>query len=561
MRRSISRRSFLSRVSAVGAVAGTGFVAMSKSTTAQDADPWQDFGIAESFAALDSASNPDPEHVLRQGGGWRVLPNGADDHDNLEWALLNTVPGGAVRLVAGTYKLGSPVHIADFDGVLVGAGAARTTITCADAFNYELWEAPGGGKERGEPKPPPFPRASINGAITRPAPGYLMFYKTPLQSGEIPEDRANRIEVRNLRCRNAAIGEPWMFGDTVLAINVINSMDWHNPEVEHETTRQDVLVSGIEVDGYRSPAFGPFETACGCVGITGGLRLTANYNLDGVVDGDAQGFANGGLLGFVPAEGDVTIRSCTFRDCRVGPGVYGYRNGVVTFENNTTDGCRANCHAIWDVGGSRITMRSNDLHCDTFLLPPELADGATDVPGSLGCMIVLQGVEAAIGYAYNVQWLALANDHAAHERHPEAGPLGTWRPRGPVAAPQPSDLRAIDNHCESSTTPNTYCVHVIDVAKAVFGLGTVRALVLGNACEGSETCVSLEHVEDGRVLHNECASQSFGIELYDSPAALKAGNTFDFPPGVPGCEIRVLAPGEKIDFSRVVAGAGVCVPQ
>jgi hypothetical protein len=64
-----------------------------------------------------------------------------------------------------------------------------------------------------------------------------MFYKTPLQADEIPEDRANRIEVRNLRSRNAAIGEPWMFGDTVLAINVINSMDWHNPEVKHETTR------------------------------------------------------------------------------------------------------------------------------------------------------------------------------------------------------------------------------------------------------------------------------------------------------------------------------------
>jgi hypothetical protein len=62
------------------------------------------------------------------------------------------------------------------------------------------------------------------------------------------------------------------------------------------------------------------------------------------------------------------------------------------------------------------------------------------------------------------------------------------------------------------------------------------------------------------VIHNECASQGFGIELHGSPAAITSGNQFDFPPSVARCEIRVLAPGEKIDFSGVVPGAGTCMP-
>jgi len=43
-----------------------------------------------------------------------------------------------------------------------------------------------------------------------------------------------------------------------VCITIINSMDWHDPESAPETTRQDVLFSGFEVDGYKSSQFGPF---------------------------------------------------------------------------------------------------------------------------------------------------------------------------------------------------------------------------------------------------------------------------------------------------------------
>jgi hypothetical protein len=147
----IDRRGFLGRTAAIAA-AGLGAAA---------------FGDSGPMAAEPS---PDPAHLLRWGRGWKVLPTGHDDHDNLEWALRNTESGDTVRLVAGTYKIGSPILVPDFDGRLVGAGTARTTITCTDEFSYELWEAPGGGKDRNEPPPPPFPRRPLEGSTTRSAP-------------------------------------------------------------------------------------------------------------------------------------------------------------------------------------------------------------------------------------------------------------------------------------------------------------------------------------------------------------------------------------------------------
>jgi hypothetical protein len=253
----IDRRGFLWRT---GALAAAGFGA-TVSANAQDWDRWPNEQVDSKEHFRPWEPSPDPEHLIRSGRGWRVLPTGHDDHDNLEWALRNTESGGTVWLVPGTYKIGSPILVPDFNGRLVGAGAKRTTITCTDEFSYELWEAPGGGRDRNEPPPPPFPRRPIEGATTRSAPVLINFYKTPLRRGERPERRANRIEIHNIRCRGAMKGELWALGDEVLCINIVNSVDWRHPESAPATTRQDVLISGLEVDGYSTPSFGPFENA------------------------------------------------------------------------------------------------------------------------------------------------------------------------------------------------------------------------------------------------------------------------------------------------------------
>ena len=562
MGRSMSRRGFLSNVSIVGGAVGAAITVPAVKAHVQsfDADGWLDETLtpADRFGA---AQNPDPAHLFPRGGGWLVRPADGDDHDNLEWALRHTERGGTVQLVRGTYKVGRPIVVADFDGALVGAGASRTTITCTDEFSYEIWEAPGGGRDNGRPKPPPFPRISVNGSTTRTAPSLISFYKTPVAFGENPEDRANRIEIRNIRCRGAMLGELWAFGDEVLCINIVNSLDWHNPGAAPHTTRQDVHVSGVEVDGYRSPAFGPFENGCACISVLGGVILTSNYNLEGDVDGDALGIANGGLLGVTPAEGSVAFVSCTFRNCRVGPGAVGYRSGSVLFEHVTTDGCRGNCLQVIDVADTRVTIVDNDLRCDSILLPPQLAGGATDLPSSLGCVVALQGLGASIGYPQNLQWLTLAGDQVAHARHPEAGPLGTWRPQGPTAIPERSTFRIRGNSCESSLTANTYCLHLVDLSNLAYQYPSLTGLVVDNRCEQSQTCIGLEHLDGVRVSRNECSPQQFGVELHNTPRAIVSDNAFTFPNGVACCDIRTLALGDKIDFSRVVPGAGYCMPQ
>ena len=574
MHKSITRRAFIGRLGTAGALAG-GLVAPStlraRATFRDEGfhdgelDDWSDTDYGDYAGFSEPANNPDPEHVLQRSRGWKVLPNGVDDHDNLEWALRNTTHRGVVKLVAGTYKIGTPVVVPDFDGTLAGSGAARTTLTCTDEFSYALWEESGGDENN---RPPDFPRVSVDRSSTLTTPTLFSFYKTPLKPGEHPKDRANRIVIRDLRFHGVMRGSPWLAGDQALCMIIVNSFDWNNPEAELETTRQDVVVTRVKVDGYGTPAFGPFENACSCITVFGGPVLTPDYNLRGSIDGDAIGFENGGLLGVTPAPGNVTFNSCTLRNCRFGPGVVGYRDGTIAFLNNRTDGCRGNCLQIIDNSNVRVIVRNNDLFCNSFLLPPWLASGGasntepTDVPSSLGCVVAIQGLGAAIGYIENVQFPVLAWSEEARVGLDPAltGPLGTWRPQGPATAPRSSQFWIFDNACESSETINTYCVHLVDAANLAFGSSTLHATVWENDCTGSETCISLEHVTRGRVIQNECSSQAFGLELYNAQRTKILGNSFNFTQG-DGCEIHELTLGEKIDFSRVVPGAGVCLLQ
>jgi hypothetical protein len=543
----ISRRNF---VGVAGAALGGGWALPGIDTRAQS-------------GPSPSGANPDPQHIEATTGGYRLRPTGVDDHPNLEWALQNVGPGGTVRLVAGTYKMGKTAIVPDFDGKLVGAGANKTTITCTDELSYELWEAPGGGRDQGLPHPPPFPRTPIAGSLTKAAPGLFFFYKTPLQPGEDPVDRANRIEVRNLRCRGAMIGEPWAFGDEVLCFTVVNSIDWSSPGSMPHTTRQDVLFAGVEVDGYATAEFPVFGNACACITVLGGPILTDNYDLEGATDGDALGASNGALLALNPAQGDVTFRDCLFRNCRLGPGVVGHQDGNLLFDGITTDGCRGNCLQLIDNSNCRMEVRNCHLFCDSFLLPPELTPGGlfTDIPSSLGCVVALQGSAAAVGFPSNLRWLTLALDPAAHAAHPEAGPLGTWRPLGPALVPAPSTLRVSDNSCLSSGTPNSYCVHIIDVANLAFAAETLSATIRDNRCTGSQTCIGVEHVNDCVIRDNRCDSLEFGIELHNAFDARLRHNRIKFPNGVAGCEVRTLALGEKIDFYHALHGAGSCSAQ
>lgn len=100
---------------------------------------------------------------------------------------------------------------------------------------------------------------------------------------------------------------------------------------------------------------------------------------------------------------------------------------------------------------------------------------------------------------------------------------------------------------------------MIDAANLAFGLQTISATIRNNLCDGSQTCISVEHVNESRIIDNKCRSLQFGIELHDSLNSHTRDNEFRFPPG--GCEIHTLARGDKLDFYRVAPGAGICTSQ
>lgn len=542
MEHNISRRRFLTHAGVAGATAGL------------------NLSMSSAHAVGASTPNPDPYNVQARGTGFRVTPTGADDRPNLEWALRNIQPGGTVRLVKGTYKMGGAAIVPDFDGRLIGEGENKTTITCTDEYNYELWEKAG----KVGPRPQPYPRRFIDGSATKTPPGLILFYKTPL-AGRDPESVANRIEIKNLRCRGAMIGTDWTFGDEVLCFSVVNSIDWNNVNVAQEPSRQDFLLSNVLVDGYASDEFGVYNNGCACITITGSPILTDNYDLTGATDGDAFGASNGALLGTVPAPGDVTFRDCTFVNCRLGPGVVGHKDSDLIFDNIKTKNCRGNCLQIIDNSNCNVVVRDCNLTNDSFLLPPELTAGgaSTDIPSSLGCIAIFSGFSNGAGIPSNLRFLQLAVDQGARDRLDDnlkqvAGPLGTWRPQGPSTLPEPLKVRIIDSKCSSPGTANTYCIHAIDIASLVFSVPTLDMRIRRNRCIGSQTCISLEHVKQASVRDNRCRALTTGVELYDADNIRLRDNRYRFTGDGEGCEVLNLALGQKIDAYRVVPGVGSC---
>jgi hypothetical protein len=138
----MNRRNALKHIGAVGLLASSG---MGLSLINRTASAQVDLNLRDSFSPDPAVylSPPDPVHIIRRARGWKVLPNGDDDHDNLEWALRNTEPGGEVRLVSGVYmniqqqnRKMTGVSRAAFTGILA-AGLVMHTLTANAADSYQ----------------------------------------------------------------------------------------------------------------------------------------------------------------------------------------------------------------------------------------------------------------------------------------------------------------------------------------------------------------------------------------------------------------------------------------
>ena len=289
---------------------------------------------------------------------------------------------------------------------------------------------------RNEPPPPPFPRRPFEGSTTRSA--RVLSTSTDAVATRERRRRANRIEIRDIRCRGAMKGElRWRRG----AVHQYRQQRGLAPPGEragHDAPgRGDI---GLEVDSYSTPSFvlrdcmpaSPFWRPDPDVELRFGgrrERRRARPRERRTARRHARGRRRHVQIVHVQ-ELPPRTRRCRSQEQPLALRENLYRR----LPRQLPADCR--CRQLPGVGA-----RGN-LRCDSFILPPELVGGVTDYPSSLGCVVALQGAFAAVGVPYNVRWHALANDPVAHAAHPEAGPLGTWRPLGPAAAPRGSVFKS-----------------------------------------------------------------------------------------------------------------------
>jgi hypothetical protein len=95
------------------------------------------FLVSVAQAALGDPAPCDPNHVLRSGKVWQVLPTGTDDTANLQCAFDQavTVPGSTVLLAGGTYYTGQ-VAVSGFVGTFRGIGMNHTIVKTLDRTLY-----------------------------------------------------------------------------------------------------------------------------------------------------------------------------------------------------------------------------------------------------------------------------------------------------------------------------------------------------------------------------------------------------------------------------------------
>jgi hypothetical protein len=79
-----------------------------------------------------------------------------------------------------------------------------------------------------------------------------------------------------------------------------------------------------------------------------------------------------------------------------------------------------------------------------------------------------------------------------------------------------------------------------------------RCVVTDNALRWQPDRISVEHVNESRIIDNKCRSLQFGIELHDSLNSHTRDNRFRFPPGDAGCEM--ICPGPDISPIRANLG-------
>jgi hypothetical protein len=145
-------------------------------------------------------------------------------------------------------------------------------------------------------------------------------------------------------------------------------------------------------------------------------------------------------------------------------------------------------HRYWSIAEKRRVTRGRvaDRH---ILYPGEINDSQR--------ASWLKSIEAFDEHHQEQRRLALFPSHRKIPDHARA--FGVLVKLSQFRLHRPWQCGGCWAFCRSSHTPNTYCLHVVDTANLAFRMPSVVASLKGNACEDSQTCISLEHVDQAEL--------------------------------------------------------------
>jgi len=307
---------------------------------------------------LQVALSYDPNYVVynEATNTYTISPTGDDDTQNIQDALDAAVASGPrskVVLTAGEFWLSKPIQVADFDGILRGAGKTETVIQNKEGVLFPLAEPPVGLW-----------------------PYYFVFY---LENMGGSKHDSLKITVSDMTLICADLSETWYitFPGAVGSFEIPFSD--YNPicvfgKYKGQETRviegeeyqvhagekgyYDITIERLQVEGldsYEHPwGWGEISNVHNAIVIQGWIE-TYPVNDDTFI-----------FYGIVPNQGKVTITDCTIIDPQNGITITDQQHSKITIKNNEITNSLTDVSTYYGVElgsntDSRLYIRKNEI--------------------------------------------------------------------------------------------------------------------------------------------------------------------------------------------------------
>jgi hypothetical protein len=251
---------------------------------------------------FDELSGDDLKNGHKKGAVITVLPNGADDTENLLQAFADAAivgPGTTIKLVEGEY-FANYIEVYDFHGSLIGAGKERTIIKLFDKIDIESQEIENKGTTwwrmiDGDIRISDMSFLVPDGIVTT---GDDLWYGTDLgaifmfnnynDEYQHPENSQN-VLVENVNFTGGRDNGEGTWGTTdnvILPVWIGSDCVWPRSDLEYPLTKGNYVIKDCNFEKSLNAAEGfslgedatMSVSSCKFNGLYAALYFTANYN-------------------------------------------------------------------------------------------------------------------------------------------------------------------------------------------------------------------------------------------------------------------------------------------